>query len=235
MFTTNFKNLNNFKDLFLVFLILLGTTFTVDINKNSVLLLILTFIFYGLDIRISLLFIFLWALTLYRKKTTEKFQTDNPGNIEIIPTDNNTVDNAVDNEPPSTQKPREPETDFSSFEVADSIKPELSPQNADLIEREYKTTDELKKYSEMFENKDVNDDYVKLIDIVKIQFSSTMIVIINDILTLMKQDVNFSTIYDKYVYYIREIFYIFSEKGRLFYVGLLFMFISICLFFIEIT
>ena len=51
-----------------------------------------------------------------------------------------------------------------------------------------------------------------------------MVIIINDILSLMKKDINFSSVYDKYVYYIKETFYIFSEKGRLFYVGILFLF-----------
>jgi hypothetical protein len=73
------------------------------------------------------------------------------------------------------------------------------------------------------------------VDILLKQFSNVMINIIDDIIKLFSQNHNLQNNLDIYLYYIRNIINIITNKGRIFFVGIFFILISILLSFIEIT
>lgn len=124
---------------------------------------------------------------------------------------------------------------FRSSSVIDSTIKDV-PQISDVVKNaEFKTIDELNRQAQniLIDTNEVK--HIELISNLSQQFSSNMINIIEDIINVINKDIQYSSIYDSYIYYIKNIFYILTEKGRLFYVGLFFMAISICLFFIETT
>ena len=101
---------------------------------------------------------------------------------------------------------------------------------------EFKKVDFLNKEAKQYtidNNKNIKQ--VELVTNLTSQFSDTMINIIQDIIDLLNKDVTFTSVYDSYLYYIKQIFLIMTDNGRLFYVGLFFMAISLCFFFIETT
>ena len=124
---------------------------------------------------------------------------------------------------------------FRSSSIIDSTIKDVT-QISDVVKNaEFKTIDELNRQAQniLIDTNEVK--HIELISNLSQQFSSNMISIIEDIINVINKDIQFSSIYDSYIYYIKNIFYILTEKGRLFYVGLFFMAISICLFFIETT
>lgn len=66
-------------------------------------------------------------------------------------------------------------------------------------------------------------------------FSSIILNILEDLISLSNKIPVYESSIDLTIYYIKEIIKIITFEGRLFYVGILFLLISICLFFIEIT
>jgi len=124
---------------------------------------------------------------------------------------------------------------FRSSSIIDSTIKDIT-QISDVVKNaEFKTIDELNRQAQniLIDTNDVK--HIELLSNLTQQFSSNMISIIEDIIDLTNKGIQFSSIYDSYIYYIKNLFYILTEKGRLFYVGLFFMAISICLFFIETT
>ena len=124
---------------------------------------------------------------------------------------------------------------FKAPNITDSQTATISQVDELVKEGEYKTVGELNREAEtiLIDKNDIK--HVELLSNLSRQFSSNMIQIIEDILTLSEGKLQFTSVYDSYIYYIKQIFYIFTEQGRLFYVGLFFMVVSICLFFIETT
>jgi hypothetical protein len=117
------------------------------------------------------------------------------------------------------------ETNQNSINVTNLIK------NA-----EFKKVDFLNKEAKQYSiDNNKNIKQVEFVSNLTSQFSETMINIIQDIIDLLNKEVKFTSVYDSYLYYIRNIFLILTENGRLFYVGLFFMTISLCFFFIEST
>mgnify|MGYP006152509599 FL=1 len=117
------------------------------------------------------------------------------------------------------------ETNQNSINVTNLIK------NA-----EFKKVDFLNKEAKQYSiDNNKNIKQVEFVSNLTSQFSETMINIIQDIIDLLNKEVKFTSVYDSYLYYIRNIFLILTDNGRLFYVGLFFMTISLCFFFIEST
>ena len=101
---------------------------------------------------------------------------------------------------------------------------------------EFKRVDFLNKEAKQYSiDNNKNIKQVELVSNLTSQFSETMINIIQDIINLLNKEVKFTSVYDSYLYYIRNVFLILTDNGRLFYVGLFFMTISLCFFFIEST
>jgi len=101
---------------------------------------------------------------------------------------------------------------------------------------EFKRVDFLNKEAKRYSiDNNKNIKQVELVSNLTSQFSETMINIIQDIINLLNKEVKFTSVYDSYLYYIRNVFLILTDNGRLFYVGLFFMTISLCFFFIEST
>lgn len=101
---------------------------------------------------------------------------------------------------------------------------------------EFKRVDFLNKEAKQYSiDNNKNIKQVELVTNLTSQFSENMINIIQDIIDLLNKDVKFTSVYDSYLYYIKNMFLILTDNGRLFYVGLFFMAISMCFFFIETT
>lgn len=124
---------------------------------------------------------------------------------------------------------------FKHPNIIDSKITDRAQINTLVKEAEYKTIDELNREAERIQVDENDIKHVELLSNLAQKFSSNMINIIEDILYLVDKPLQFSSVYDSYIYYIKQIFYIITGSGRLFYVGLFFMVISICLFFIETT
>lgn len=124
---------------------------------------------------------------------------------------------------------------FKAPNITDSQTTNISQVDKLVKDAEYKTVGMLNREAEtiLIDKNDIK--HVELLSNLSRQFSSNMIQIIEDMLNLSEEKLQFTTVYDSYIYYIKQIFYIFTEQGRLFYVGLFFMVVSICLFFIETT
>ena len=97
-----------------------------------------------------------------------------------------------------------------------------------LYEKEKEITDNLDLKS--------NKEPKKLeIDILLQKFSKVMLNIIDDFIILYSENHNLKNNIDIYLYYIRNIVNIITYKGRIFYVGIMFILLAILLSFIEIT
>lgn len=129
------------------------------------------------------------------------------------------------------------EQQLSNVSTSESRIVNFNNVNDETKKREFKTIERLNKENSVDDkpNYKKEKNYIKLLNTVSLQFSITMLNIIEDILDLFKKKINFSSASESYVYYIKEIFYILTDDGRLFYLGLFFLVISICLLFIEIT
>ena len=81
---------------------------------------------------------------------------------------------------------------------------------------------------------DSDNKLLEVLDDIPKRFSRVMLDIIEDLISLSKKtpQVQDSGIYR---FYIKQTINIINKEGRMFYVGLLFLIISICLFFVEIT
>ena len=127
----------------------------------------------------------------------------------------------------------EPEKRFNQFDERNQ--PNILV-NEFVKDAEFKTIDTLNNEAKKdFIEKNKNIKNVELVTNLTSQFSETMIKIIEELLELLNNKVTFTSVYDSYLYYIKNIFLIFTEDGRLFYIGIFFMVISMCLFFIETT
>ena len=97
-----------------------------------------------------------------------------------------------------------------------------------IYQEESKITDKL---NELHSTKDEEFYLEKLIK----EFSKTIMNIIDESGDILKQDIQFSNYLDQYLYYIKNFYIISTKEGRTLYFGILLIFISILISFIEIT
>jgi len=83
-----------------------------------------------------------------------------------------------------------------------------------------------------YDSDNSDNKLLEVLDDIPKRFSGVMLDIIEDLISLSKKTADDSGVYR---FYIKQIITIITLKGRMFYIGLLFLIISICLFFVEIT
>lgn len=146
-------------------------------------------------------------------------------------------------------KNKNEEIDKSDIDFTKEIqeKDDVNKENEDLknelLTKEYKKLELIKNEK----RKVKNDNFKNIIT----DFSNTMIDILEDIVVLFKKDTESFLVVDeensysldknfinninfkKYIFYFKEIVIIFTKEGRMFHTGILFLFLSIVVYFID--